>query len=114
MPWTAITAEMSWEVRPIGVVTSDRTEPIDDDWDQIPATITLLPPLHAASILGLDDFSHLEVVYLFDRVKRATCTREPGSRVAIPRGPPLGSSRSAPRTGRTGLFGPRSPVRQPA
>src|SRR6478736_7051486 len=58
----------SWTVRPIGVVNSDRTEPVDDGWDLVPATITLLPPFGADSILGLAEFSHLEVVYLFDRV----------------------------------------------
>ena len=71
-------------MRPIGVVSSERTEPVDDDWDRIPATITLLPPFDADSILGLDAFSHLEVVYLFDRV-------EPGdvhSGARVPRGNP--------------------------
>jgi len=76
--------ETNWTVRPIGVVSSERTEPVDDDWDRIPATITLLPPFDADSILGLDAFSRLEGVYLFDRV-------EPGdvhSGARVPRGNP--------------------------
>jgi len=76
--------ETSWTVRPIGVVNSDRSEPVDDGWDRILATITLHPPFDADSILGLDAFSHLEVVYLFDRVEPDDVTT--GARV--PRGNP--------------------------
>ncbi len=58
----------SWRVQAIGQVTSARHEVIDDDWGAIESRITLLPPLDMTSVLGLDAFSHLEVVYLFDRV----------------------------------------------
>ena len=36
--------QASWTVEAIGRVTSTRTEAIDDDWDAVEATITLLPP----------------------------------------------------------------------
>lgn len=57
------------EMTLIGRVSSPRTEPLDDDWDAITATITLdgdrfTPAAHA----GLGDFSHVEVVFVFDRV----------------------------------------------
>jgi tRNA-Thr(GGU) m(6)t(6)A37 methyltransferase TsaA len=60
--------DAEWSVRPIGWVTSTRAEVIDDDWGPIEATITLVEPYGPASILGLEAFSHLEVIYLFDRV----------------------------------------------
>jgi tRNA-Thr(GGU) m(6)t(6)A37 methyltransferase TsaA len=57
-----------WTVRAIGTVTSSRAEAIDDDWGEVTATIDLLPPLDPRSVAGLEDFSHVEVVFLFDRV----------------------------------------------
>ncbi|GAA4548505.1 SAM-dependent methyltransferase [Amycolatopsis samaneae] len=57
------------QVEPIGLVSSARTEPLDDDWDTVAATITLDSTRFTPEALaGLDEFSHVEVVYLFDRV----------------------------------------------
>ncbi len=54
---------------PIGWVSSARAEPLDDDWDSVPATIDLDATRYSADALsGLDRFSHVEVVYVFDRV----------------------------------------------
>jgi tRNA-Thr(GGU) m(6)t(6)A37 methyltransferase TsaA len=61
-------AANEWTVAAIGTVTSSRSEAIDDEWGDVTATITLLPPLDARSVAGLDEFSHVEVVFLFDRV----------------------------------------------
>jgi tRNA-Thr(GGU) m(6)t(6)A37 methyltransferase TsaA len=58
----------TWAVTAIGTVTSSRSEAIDDDWAEVTATITLAPPLDARSLAGLEEFSHVEVVFLFDRV----------------------------------------------
>jgi tRNA (adenine37-N6)-methyltransferase len=60
-----------WTVQAIGRVSSTRSEVLDDDWGTVEATISLLPPLGEAALLGLDEFSHIEVVYLFDRVDPA-------------------------------------------
>ena len=60
------------DVEAIGWVSSPRTEPVDDDWDTITSTITLDPERFGPEALaGLDAFSHVEVVYLFDRVDPA-------------------------------------------
>jgi tRNA-Thr(GGU) m(6)t(6)A37 methyltransferase TsaA len=40
----------------------------DDDWGSVESSIELLPPLGPASVEGLVEFSHVEVLYLFDRV----------------------------------------------
>ena len=54
---------------PIGTVTSARDQPLDDDWDGVPASITLdAGQFTAEALSGLDEFSHVEVVYVFDRV----------------------------------------------
>ena len=56
-------------VEPIGWVSSPRTEPLDDDWDAVTSTITLDGARFTPDALrGLADFSHVEVVYVFDRV----------------------------------------------
>jgi tRNA (adenine37-N6)-methyltransferase len=55
-------------VKPIGFVRSARNEPIDDGWDAIEARIKLDPQeLEPDATFGLSDFSHIEVVFLFDR-----------------------------------------------
>lgn len=54
---------------PIGFVRGGRTEPIDDDWDKVESAIALDPQqlaLDATASLG--DFSHIEVVFHFDKV----------------------------------------------
>jgi tRNA-Thr(GGU) m(6)t(6)A37 methyltransferase TsaA len=73
-----------WSVRAIGRVSSTRDEVIDDDWDSVSATITLDERFGVEALAGLSDFSHIEVVFLFDRVDPDTVTT--GSR--HPRGNP--------------------------
>ena len=55
---------------PIGHVASTRTEPIDDNWDAVEAMITLdAAQFSAEALYGLDQFSHAEIIFLFDQVK---------------------------------------------
>ena len=61
----------TWPVSAIGMVTSSRTEAIDDDWGDVTAAIKLASPLDERSVAGLEEFSHVEVVFLFDRVDPA-------------------------------------------
>ncbi len=59
----------NFTVRPIGWVRASRTEATDDNWDQVEASIELDPTQFPAEALqGLDQFSHVEVLFLFDRV----------------------------------------------
>ena len=60
-----------YSVRPVGFVRSARVEPVDDAWGPVDATITLVPPYGADALAGLDEFSHLDVVYLFHLVDPA-------------------------------------------
>jgi tRNA-Thr(GGU) m(6)t(6)A37 methyltransferase TsaA len=73
------------EMTAIGHVRSPRTEPLDDDWDAVTSTITLDGEQFTPDSLdGLDGFSHVEVVYVFDRVDPATVQ----TRARHPRGNP--------------------------
>src|SRR5258707_1172925 len=59
-------------LEPIGHVRGGRREPIDDDWDGVEATIELDPrQFKADATASLGDFSHIEVVFHFDRVPDA-------------------------------------------
>lgn len=74
---------------PIGTVRSARSEAIDDDWDAVEATIELdskLFTLDATAALG--DFSHIEVVFHFNRVPDGeiqTGARHPRGRTDWPK-----------------------------
>lgn len=76
-------------VTPIGHVHCPRIKPIDDDWGPIESTIKLDATQFSAEVLdGLTDFSHIDVVYLFDRVDTAKInlgSRHPRNREDWPR-----------------------------
>jgi tRNA-Thr(GGU) m(6)t(6)A37 methyltransferase TsaA len=95
----------TWTMQAIGTVSSGRTEAIDDDWGGVEATIALLEPFGADALRGLDEFSHIEVIYLFDRV--APDTVNIGSRVprSNPAWPEVGifAQRAKNRPNRLGL-----------
>jgi tRNA-Thr(GGU) m(6)t(6)A37 methyltransferase TsaA len=56
-------------VEPIGRVESSRSQAIDDDWDAVIATITLDGEQFTPdAVAGLGEFSHVEVVFVFDGV----------------------------------------------
>ncbi len=64
---------------PIGWVRSSRVEPTDDDWDSVASRIELDPALFLPDACqGLEDFSHIEVVYHFHRVAESKIV--PGAR----------------------------------
>jgi len=70
---------------PIGYVRGGRTEALDDDWGGSRATIELdAGRFTSAALIGLDAFSHLEVIFLFDKVAEGEV--ETGAR--RPRGNP--------------------------
>lgn len=61
-------------VLPVATVRSPRTQPLDDDWDSIVSEIELVEGIAEECLAGLDAFSHIEVVYLFDRVREQDIT----------------------------------------
>jgi tRNA (Thr-GGU) A37 N-methylase len=63
---------LDYVVRPIGVVRASRSAAIDDDWDDVDSAIDLDPAVVGRDApLGLDEFSHVEVIYLFHLVESA-------------------------------------------
>jgi tRNA-Thr(GGU) m(6)t(6)A37 methyltransferase TsaA len=54
---------------PIGTVRAGRGQPIDDNWDSVETRIELDPAQFTPdATASLGDFSHIEVIYHFDRV----------------------------------------------
>ena len=78
----------SLSVEPIGFVRSSRDAAIDDDWDAVTAVIELdATQLQPDATAGLETFSHIEVVFLFDRVapdKVCRGSRHPRGNTAWP------------------------------
>jgi len=72
----------------IGWVRSPRIEAFDDDWDSVISTVELDSARFTPEALrGLDEFSHIEVIYLFDRVDPASVqigARHPRDNAAWP------------------------------
>lgn len=60
---------MSFEVAAVGRVVGGRVPAEDDDWNAVEAFIELDSARFTGdALLGLDAFSHVEIVYLFDRL----------------------------------------------
>ena len=55
-------------LQPIGYVRSSRIELKDDGWDGVTAFIELEADLGPEALEGLEEFSHAEVLFHFDRV----------------------------------------------
>jgi tRNA-Thr(GGU) m(6)t(6)A37 methyltransferase TsaA len=55
-------------LRPIGWVRSARHEVVDDDWGSVESRIELALGFGPEALWGVEEFSHLEVIFLFDRV----------------------------------------------
>ena len=62
-------APSPFQIEPVGHVRGGRGQPVDDDWGQSRARIELDPARFGPQALsGLADFSHVEIIFLFDRV----------------------------------------------
>lgn len=54
----------------IATVKNSRAEPIDDNWETIIAEIELADHIPTEAFNNISDFSHLEIIYYFDKVKK--------------------------------------------
>ncbi len=72
---------------PLATVSNERTKPEDDHWGNIPSVITLDEALEDSAFLGLEGFSHIEVVFFFHLVspsKIRRTSRRPRNRTDWP------------------------------
>jgi tRNA (adenine37-N6)-methyltransferase len=75
------------DVSPIATVRASRQEPDDDFWGGAVSEVELDPSFGPESLEGLDAFSHVEVLYVLDRVsvdKVTTGARRPRGNAAWP------------------------------
>ena len=75
-------------LEPIGYVRSTRNDLRDDEWANVTARIELTEQLAAESLDGLEEFSHAEVIFHFDRVAESAIewgARHPRGNPAWPR-----------------------------
>lgn len=69
-----------FEIEPIGTVRAARLQPVDDDWGGVESTIVLDDRFPEDALQGLETFSHVEVLFRFNRVdaeKIVTGARHP-------------------------------------
>ena len=60
---------MDFVIQAVGHVHGGRADPIDDDWGANRSTIELNSALFTPEALaGLDAFSHVEIIFVFDKV----------------------------------------------
>jgi tRNA-Thr(GGU) m(6)t(6)A37 methyltransferase TsaA len=73
---------------PIGRVHSSRQALDDDGWDAVTATIELAPEFSSEALAGIEDFSHAEILFFFDRAAESSVergARHPRGNTAWPR-----------------------------
>lgn len=60
---------MDFVIQAVGHVHGGRADPIDDDWGASKSTIELNSNIFTPEALaGLDAFSHVEIIFVFDKV----------------------------------------------
>jgi tRNA (adenine37-N6)-methyltransferase len=78
---------MNIEMEPIGQVQTARAQAEDDYWGGEESRIVLSERYHPEALQGIEDFSHAEVIFFFDRVnesKIVTGARHPRNNPAWP------------------------------
>ena len=79
---------MKIELRPIGFVKNQRTEIKDDDWGEVISEIRLAEDILIEAFEGIDEFSHLAILFYMDKVKDEKAKaqyRHPRNNTALPK-----------------------------
>lgn len=89
---------------PIGFVRTPRTNLDDFDWDRVPARIELTSEYEPEALVGLNAFSHAEIIFLFDRIPESAIERRSRHPRENPQWPQLGifAQRGCARPNRLG------------
>ncbi|MER5276982.1 SAM-dependent methyltransferase [Streptomyces sp. NPDC002809] len=96
----------SFEVTPIGTVRNDRTDvQHTDSWGAVRSTITIDERFGDACLQGLEGFSHVEVLFIFDQFPESDDFREPSPYRGRSDLPPVGvfAGRGPRRPNRIGV-----------
>jgi tRNA-Thr(GGU) m(6)t(6)A37 methyltransferase TsaA len=75
-------------LQPVAILRSPRIEATDDFWGSVESVIEIDSRFGADALLGIDQFSHLEIVFLMHRVDPRTIetsARHPRERMDWPR-----------------------------
>lgn len=78
---------MTFEIAPIGYVRGSRAEVTDDFWGGTHTVIELDAAISPRSLDGIEEYSHAETIFLFDRLDPATlewAARHPRGRLDLP------------------------------
>ncbi len=92
-------------VEAIGVVRSARSDAADTGWGDVVSTIVLGPAFDASALRGLEEFSHVEVVFVFHEIPEERICRTARHPRDDPRWPLLGifAQRGSARPNRIGV-----------
>jgi tRNA-Thr(GGU) m(6)t(6)A37 methyltransferase TsaA len=76
---------MTINLTPIATVKNTRTQPTDDHWTEV-SIIQLAPHIPAEAFDNIETFSHLEIIYYFDKIDFANIVyhRRPRGNAAWP------------------------------
>ncbi|MCP1144819.1 SAM-dependent methyltransferase [Lysinibacillus endophyticus] len=59
---------MTYFIEPVAFVKNNRKEILDDHWGSIISTIELAENIDESSLKGIEEFSHLEIIFYFNKV----------------------------------------------
>lgn len=79
---------MNITLQSIAIVHNNRTEISDDNWDEVISEIVLDGKFPEEAFEGIEHFSHIEVIFFFDKVAEEdinTSARHPRSNVNWPK-----------------------------
>ncbi|MFD5448115.1 SAM-dependent methyltransferase [Streptomyces sp. NPDC003470] len=96
----------SFEITPIGTVRNERTDvQHTDNWGAVRSTITVDERFGDACLQGLEGFSHVDVLFVFDQFPDRDDHREPRPSRGRPDLPPVGifAGRGPRRPNRIGV-----------
>ncbi|MEL3961253.1 SAM-dependent methyltransferase [Lysinibacillus endophyticus] len=60
---------MTYIIGPVAFVKNNRKEILDDNWGSIISTIELAENIDKSSLKGIEEFSHLEIIFYFNKVE---------------------------------------------
>ncbi len=78
---------MQIQLKAIATVKNKRAEPFDDNWGDVVSEIELADDIPTEAFDGIEDFSHLEIIYFFDKVvnEPIVFSRRPRGNPAYPK-----------------------------